>query len=52
MNEEAERPRKKRMHLTMKSKQEMCQRKQINPSLSITELAEEYNLIEARLRRF
>ena len=43
MNEEAERPRKKRMHLTMKSKQEMCQRKQINPSLSITELAEEYN---------
>ena len=43
MNEEAERPRKKRMHLTMKSKQEICQRKQINPSLSITELAEEYN---------
>ena len=43
MNRESERPRKKRMHLTMKSKQEICQRKQVNPSLTIDQLAEEYN---------
>jgi Tc5 transposase DNA-binding domain/DDE superfamily endonuclease/CENP-B N-terminal DNA-binding domain len=42
MNKEAERPRKRRMHLTLKSKQEMCQRKEANPSLTIDQLSEEY----------
>jgi DDE superfamily endonuclease/Tc5 transposase DNA-binding domain/CENP-B N-terminal DNA-binding domain len=37
-----ERPRKKRMHLTMKSKQEMCQQKQANPTLTINQLSEKY----------
>jgi hypothetical protein len=39
MSKELERPRKKRMHLTMKSKQ----RKQADPSLTIDQLSEEYN---------
>lgn len=43
MSKELERPRKKRMHLTMKSKQEMCQRKQADPSLTLDQLSEEYS---------
>src|SRR5438128_1123367 len=36
-------PRKKRIHLTMKSKQEMCQQKQANPTITINQLSEEYS---------
>ena len=42
MNKETERPRKRRMHLTLKSKQEICQRKQTNPTLTIETFAAEY----------
>ena len=37
-----ERPRKRRMQLTLQSKQEICQRKQANPNLTLDELAEKY----------
>jgi hypothetical protein len=49
MNRESERPRKKRMHLTMKSKQEICQRKQVNPSLTIDQFI---TAREVRLEKF
>ena len=42
INETTEQPRKKRMHLTLKSKQEICQRKQTNPALTLEKLAEDY----------
>ena len=37
-----ERPRKRRMQLTLQSKQEICQWKQANPNLTLDELAEKY----------
>ncbi|CAG8707379.1 13971_t:CDS:1, partial [Acaulospora morrowiae] len=42
MNKKPEQPRKKRMHLTIKSKQEICQRKQTNPTFTIDQLSEKY----------
>ena len=37
-----ERPRKKQMYLTMKSKQKICLQKQADPTLTIDQLSEEY----------
>ncbi|CAG8741157.1 9782_t:CDS:1, partial [Gigaspora rosea] len=42
MDKELERPRKKRMTLSIKTKQEICQRKNKDPSLSIDQLSAEY----------
>ncbi|CAG8676849.1 10526_t:CDS:2 [Dentiscutata erythropus] len=43
MNKDTEWPRKKRMTLTIKTKQEICQRKNETPFLTIDELSSEYN---------